>query len=85
MIICEYGCGQEAEYQLKNGKWCCSSHSSKCPFLKNKISLKVKTIWDDNNSIYHMGENITCNSLQFNTTIRAINSSINILNITQYK
>ena len=55
-MLCEYGCNQEARYQFKNGKWCCSSHSSKCPFLKNKISLKVKTIWDDNNSIYHKDE-----------------------------
>lgn len=28
---CEYGCGQEAKYQLKNGKWICSTHSSSCP------------------------------------------------------
>jgi hypothetical protein len=30
MILCDYGCGQEARYQFKNGKWCCSSHANKC-------------------------------------------------------
>ena len=28
--ICEYGCGQEAKYILKNNKVCCSSHYKKC-------------------------------------------------------
>ena len=36
--ICEYGCGQEGKYQMGNGKWCCSDHYSKCPFLRNKSS-----------------------------------------------
>jgi len=36
MNICDYGCGQEAKYQFKNGKWCCSSHYEKCPAQKNK-------------------------------------------------
>ena len=31
MPLCEYGCGQEAVYQFKNGKWCCSENVSKCP------------------------------------------------------
>lgn len=38
---CEYGCGQEANYQFKNGKWCCSSNISKCPAIKNKMYEKV--------------------------------------------
>jgi len=29
-MICEYGCGQEANYQLKNGKWCCSKTPKSC-------------------------------------------------------
>jgi len=24
--ICEYGCGQEATHQFKNGRWCCSKY-----------------------------------------------------------
>lgn len=28
--ICDYGCGKEAKYQFKNGKWCCGDNPSKC-------------------------------------------------------
>lgn len=38
MCLCEYGCGQEAKYQLKNGKWCCSQSWNSCPVLKKKNS-----------------------------------------------
>jgi len=31
MNLCSYGCGQEATNHLKNNKWCCSDHYSKCP------------------------------------------------------
>jgi len=36
--ICEYGCGKEAKYQFKNGKWCCKPHRNSCPAMieKNK-------------------------------------------------
>jgi len=44
-MICEYGCGLEAKHQLKNGKWCCSSHYMKCSFVRNKYS-------ETNNSFY---------------------------------
>ena len=37
-IKCDYGCGQEAKYQLKNGKWCCSKNVSQCKIIKQKIS-----------------------------------------------
>lgn len=30
-MICEYGCGREAKYQLKNGKWSCSVSQNSCP------------------------------------------------------
>lgn len=38
-IICDYGCGQPAKYQLKNGKWCCSKNQSSCvsKTFSNKI------------------------------------------------
>ena len=38
MNLCEYGCGQEAQYQLKNGKWCCESHFLKCSIIRKKLS-----------------------------------------------
>ena len=40
--LCEYGCGQEVQYKLKNGKGCCSKFSCSCPKLKEKNSLSIK-------------------------------------------
>ncbi len=37
---CEYGCGQEAKYQFRNGKWCCSSNVSKCQNIRDVIKRK---------------------------------------------
>jgi len=37
---CEYGCGEEAKFQFKNRKFCCSSHYSKCSFQKNNNSKR---------------------------------------------
>jgi hypothetical protein len=34
--LCDYGCGQIAKFQLKNGKLCCSDHNRKCHSMKNK-------------------------------------------------
>ena len=36
MSICEYGCGQEANYQFQNGKWCCSESTSGCSVYRKK-------------------------------------------------
>ena len=36
--ICDYGCGQEANHQFKNGKWCCSKSTMKCPAIREKFS-----------------------------------------------
>lgn len=35
---CEYGCGQEAKFQLKCGKWCCSKSQNSCLAVRNKNS-----------------------------------------------
>ena len=40
--LCDYGCGQEAKFQLNNGKWCCSCSYNKCSFLRNKNSEAIK-------------------------------------------
>ncbi len=43
MKLCEYGCGQEAKYQFKNGKWCCSnSHKSCLGFIKLRPKTRQK-------------------------------------------
>ena len=40
MKLCDYGCGQEATHQFKNGKFCCSKNISLCENTKKKISNK---------------------------------------------
>jgi len=41
--LCEYGCGQEAKYQFKNGKWCCKKDFRSCEgFLKSKFRFGKK-------------------------------------------
>lgn len=45
MSLCEYGCGQEAKHQFKNGRWCCSFSWRKCPakaaeIYKNQVGKK---------------------------------------------
>lgn len=35
--LCDYGCGQEAKYQRKNGKWCCSKNIAQCPAIRKKL------------------------------------------------
>ena len=58
--ICEYGCGQLATHQFKNGKWCCKSNHAQCSSTGKKISdyhkgrlkgvgIKTKAILLDSN------------------------------------
>ena len=49
-MICEYGCGKEAKYQFKNGKWCCSSHYLKCPNYRNKFTGKSNPFYGKSHS-----------------------------------
>lgn len=35
-MLCNYGCGREAKYQFKNGKWCCSKNFRMCPHMRYK-------------------------------------------------
>ena len=41
MKICQYGCGKEAKYQLKNGKWCCSYSYAVCVGKRVIKSLSI--------------------------------------------
>jgi len=34
MSLCDYGCGQEAIHQFKNGKWCCGTNIAHCPTMR---------------------------------------------------
>ena len=40
--LCNYGCGREAKFQFKNGKWCCSKSHNSCPINQKKISESMK-------------------------------------------
>lgn len=42
MNICEYGCESEAQYQMKNGNWCCSKSPNGCVAIKKKNSNALK-------------------------------------------
>jgi hypothetical protein len=42
MKLCDYGCGQEAKFQFKNGKWCCSENHGRCPNIQSKNSKTQK-------------------------------------------
>ncbi len=48
MKLCDYGCGQEAKYQFKNGKWCCSSNYQSCVEGK-KLNPRTEE-WKQNHS-----------------------------------
>jgi hypothetical protein len=41
-MLCDYGCGKEAKYQMTSGKWCCEDFYSKCSHMKRKNSSGVK-------------------------------------------
>jgi len=40
--ICEYGCGQEARHQFKNGKWCCCKKYNSCPQMRKMVKDRLK-------------------------------------------
>ena len=42
MILCDYGCGNEAIFKFKNGKVCCSDNISKCPKIRKTIGEKSR-------------------------------------------
>jgi len=41
MNICDYGCGNKANYKFKNGRICCENNISKCPRIKKKKFEKL--------------------------------------------
>lgn len=40
--LCEYGCNEKANFQLKNGKWCCCQRPNSCKAVKSKNSKGLK-------------------------------------------
>lgn len=41
-MLCDYGCGQNANFTLKNGKNCCNKHYNSCLAIRAKSSEKLK-------------------------------------------
>lgn len=41
-MICQYGCSNIANYQFKNGKWCCSKNVNSCIGKRSKDSENKK-------------------------------------------
>ena len=39
-MLCDYGCGQEAKYQMTSGRWCCSKFPCQCIIIRKKNSKK---------------------------------------------
>lgn len=48
MRLCDYGCGREAKYQFKNGKWCCSKHVNQCPKLREIVKGENNPFYNKN-------------------------------------
>ena len=46
-MLCDYGCGREANFTLKNGKKCCSKHWSSCEALRKKNSLGLMSAYKE--------------------------------------
>lgn len=45
MSLCDHGCGNEAIFELKNGKKICSKRSSSCPKIRSKNSQSQKELY----------------------------------------
>lgn len=72
--LCEYGCGQKANYILSNGKLCCSTSYNKCPEIRRKNSegllYKHSETSEDNNFKKWNGSKENKEVLQKNNELR---------------
>lgn len=72
-MLCDYGCGKEANYQLKNGKNCCSKRPAGCEVLKKVNSNGLKKAYEEGRkgytyntaSAWSKGKTLTPNSKIF--------------------
>lgn len=51
-ILCDYGCGNFAEYQLRNKKYCCSNHVWRCQNLRRNRSIIVSKYFEDKRNTF---------------------------------
>ena len=45
--LCDYGCGQKGEYEMNNGKVCCSENWQSCPAMRKKNSEGLKKAFEE--------------------------------------
>jgi 5-methylcytosine-specific restriction endonuclease McrA len=50
-MLCEYGCGTDAKFELKNGKHCCSKRPAGCAILKKINSDAGKAAYATNKRV----------------------------------
>jgi len=50
-MVCEYGCGNDAKYQLKNGKWCCQENWQACPKKRSENKERCKKFNSTENAL----------------------------------
>jgi len=51
-MLCSYGCGNDAIKTFKNGNHCCSEFVAKCPEVRRKNKLKLKTSYKEGQRQY---------------------------------
>lgn len=56
-MLCDYGCNQEAKFQLKNGKGCCSKNPALCQAIRNKNSESVKLAYKEGRKLFIQPKN----------------------------
>lgn len=83
-MLCDYGCGKEAEFTLKNGKNCCAKRPSGCEVLKKRNSEGLKTAYNEGrkgytwnpNSAWNKGKSLTTNEKIFAENSRYSNELV---------
>ena len=84
IMLCDYGCGNPAEFQLKNGKNCCAKRPSGCDTLKKVNSERTKAAHDEGRhgytwnpgSAWSKGKSLTSNEEIFTEDSRYSNELV---------
>jgi len=64
-MFCEYGCGQEAKFQLENGKWCCSKNWQSCVLRRRYQGKSLAQETRRKMTISHIGKTAGKNNSNF--------------------
>jgi 5-methylcytosine-specific restriction endonuclease McrA len=70
MNLCNYGCGNESKFVLKNGKDCCENNSNRCPAQREKNSLGVSRSHKEGRQSYNGSQANKANLKRGNDTKR---------------